>query len=42
MILPLPQMFSPSGEECSLTSSRVHRAGKPAEMFRTGGGVTLL
>src|SRR5258707_11658890 len=29
-------------EECSLTLSRVRRAGKPAEMFRTGGGVKLL
>jgi hypothetical protein len=35
-------MFSSSGEECSLTLSRVRRAGKPAEMFRTGVGVTLL
>jgi hypothetical protein len=47
MILLPPQMFDVPmfgtiGEECSLTLSRVRRAGKPAEMFRTGGGVKLL
>jgi hypothetical protein len=42
MIFPPPQMFSTSGEEFSFTLSRVHRAGKPAEMFRTGGGDKLL
>jgi hypothetical protein len=35
-------MFSTSGEEFSLTLSRVHSVGKPAEMFRTGGGIKLL
>jgi hypothetical protein len=35
-------MFGTTGEEFSLTLSRMRGAGKPAEMFRTGGGVKLL